>query len=269
MNRHRYFVSFCQIFAGLLFMITCCTIIWAQQDAETLLRQGNAEYTLGNFTEAANCYRELLNRHGYSAAIFYNLANSLARQGEVGAAILNYQRALRLSPGDPDVRSNLEHVRRANGLFATDEPSFLTYQIHAVGINTWSGISLGSLIVLVLTLTAIAVTPSRSKAFFWLCSVSLVLLVVGITGSAVCYRPGNSAVIIAGEQKLHLSPFANAATTGSIQEGRLIRFGRQFRGFIHIADETGRSGWIPLAAMEPIDPQQLTARGTGSEELRD
>lgn len=269
MNRHRYFVSFCQTVTGLLILISCCTGVWAQQDAETLLRQGNAEYTLGNYGEATRCYRELLNRHGYSAAIFYNLANSLAREGNVGAAILNYQRALRLSPGDPDVRGNLEHLRKARGLFSTDEPSFLTHQINAVGINAWSGVGLGSLIVLTLTLAAIAITPSRSKVLSWLCSVSLVLLVVGITGSAVCYGPGNLAVIIAGEQKLHLSPFANAATTGSIQEGRLIRFGRQYRGFVHIVDETGRKGWVPLAALEPIDPQQSTAWGADSDHPRD
>jgi hypothetical protein len=99
--------------------------------------------------------------------------------------------------------------------------------------------------------------------------VSLVLLAAGIIGTAVCYRPGNMAVIIAGGQKLYLSPFATAATTGSIQEGRLIRFGREYQGFIHIVDEAGRSGWIPVAAQEPINPQQMTVMRTDTEEIRD
>lgn len=269
MNRHQYFTSFCQTVAGLLILLIGCTDTWAQQDAGTLLRQGNAEYTLGNFAQATNCYRELLNSHGYSAAVFYNLANSLARQGDIGAAILNYQRALRLSPGNPDILGNLEYVRKAHGLFDTREPSSLIGLIRAVGINKWSGLILGSLILLNLALAAIVMMQPRSKALFRLCSVSLVLLVTGITGTAVCYRPGNMAVIIAGGQKLHLSPFATAATTGSIQEGRLIRFGRRYQEFVHIVDETGRRGWIPLAALEPVDPQQLTVIRTGAGEIRD
>src|SRR5450631_2622720 len=48
---------------------------------------------------------------GYSAAGLYNLANSYARAGKPGMAILNYERASLLSPGDADVQANLQLVR--------------------------------------------------------------------------------------------------------------------------------------------------------------
>src|SRR5580704_13297436 len=48
---------------------------------------------------------------GYSAARLYNLANSYARAGKPGMAILNYERASLLSPNDPDVQANLRYVR--------------------------------------------------------------------------------------------------------------------------------------------------------------
>src|SRR5579859_6411322 len=47
----------------------------------------------------------------YSADGLYNLANSYARAGKPGLAVLNYERAALLAPGDADINANLEYVR--------------------------------------------------------------------------------------------------------------------------------------------------------------
>ena len=49
----------------------------------------------------------------YSADGLYNLANSYARAGKPGLAVLYYERAALLAPDDPDIRANLENVRAA------------------------------------------------------------------------------------------------------------------------------------------------------------
>src|SRR5271154_658018 len=51
---------------------------------------------------------------GYSASALYNLANSFARAGKPGLAVLNYERARLLDPKDPDIEANLRHVREAS-----------------------------------------------------------------------------------------------------------------------------------------------------------
>src|SRR5579863_2348505 len=53
---------------------------------------------------------------GYSAPALYNLANSFARAGKPGLAVLNYERARLLDPKDPDIEANLSHVRQVSGL---------------------------------------------------------------------------------------------------------------------------------------------------------
>src|ERR1700727_796497 len=47
----------------------------------------------------------------YSADGLYNLANSYARSGKPGLAVLSYERAALLAPGDSDINANLEYVR--------------------------------------------------------------------------------------------------------------------------------------------------------------
>src|SRR5229473_8259994 len=49
----------------------------------------------------------------YSADGLYNLANSYARAGKPGLAVLNYERASLLAPDDPDVDANLRFVRES------------------------------------------------------------------------------------------------------------------------------------------------------------
>src|SRR5260370_692666 len=52
----------------------------------------------------------------YSADGFYNLANSYARAGKPGLAVLNYERASLLAPDDADINANLEYVRASAGV---------------------------------------------------------------------------------------------------------------------------------------------------------
>src|SRR3984893_18178317 len=47
----------------------------------------------------------------YSADGHYNLANSSARAGKPGLAVLNYEPPLLLAPDDADINANLEYVR--------------------------------------------------------------------------------------------------------------------------------------------------------------
>lgn len=44
--------------------------------------------------------------------LYYNLANAHLRLGNVGQAIVNYRRALRLLPGDPQTQKNLDFARK-------------------------------------------------------------------------------------------------------------------------------------------------------------
>jgi len=52
----------------------------------------------------------------YSADGLYNLANSYARAGKPGLAVLNYERAALLAPNDADIKANLEYVRAGAGV---------------------------------------------------------------------------------------------------------------------------------------------------------
>src|SRR5690606_3967693 len=57
--------------------------------------------------KAIEVYKDLINSGFEGTSLYYNLGNSYYRTGKIGLAILYYEKALKLSPGDEDIRHNL------------------------------------------------------------------------------------------------------------------------------------------------------------------
>ena len=78
------------------------------QSPEQVFQQGNALYQQGKFAEAAGVYEAILKSGSVSGELLFNLGNAYYKTGNMGKAILQYERALRLMPGDDDLRHNLQ-----------------------------------------------------------------------------------------------------------------------------------------------------------------
>ena len=64
------------------------------------------------YKEAILNYKFLIDEKGYSSPeLFTNTGNASFFAGDLGSAIVNYQKALRLDPGNPDVIHNLKYAR--------------------------------------------------------------------------------------------------------------------------------------------------------------
>src|SRR5262249_51298460 len=97
---------------------------WAAAPAEspkTVFFRGNSLYSEERYAEAAAQYEQILNDGLASGNVYFNLGNAYFKAGDVGRAILAYERARRLIPGDPDLMANLGYAPSLAG--AAEEPS--------------------------------------------------------------------------------------------------------------------------------------------------
>ena len=69
--------------------------------------EADSAYINNDFTNAAELYESILKNKGESADIYYNLGNSYYKMNNIAKAVLNYERALLLNPGNNDIRFNL------------------------------------------------------------------------------------------------------------------------------------------------------------------
>ena len=149
MKAGRFYYLSITFLAILLFS----TVVSAQNQQNKLFDEANEAYSRGEYDQAIKKYEQITQTAGYAPGVLYNLANSYALSGQPGKAIVNYQRALRLTPNDSDITGNLQLVKKENGLFP-HEPSRAEWFFDSLRLNQWTALVLLTLVFFTVYLTA-------------------------------------------------------------------------------------------------------------------
>lgn len=236
MNYKRY----CQTLSLLgLFLLLAFGSVQAADErfakATTAYNDGQYQLAIENF--------ELLASDGLSSALLYNLANSYAQNGQTGMAILNYERAARLAPGDSDIQGNLELLRKEKTLFQEEQTVSQRF-IRLLGLDRWTILATVGFVLLA-TCLLLPVTPRlKTQTRRLVATASVLLVMASVMGIVGQYHHYHDAVVVVADARLRLSPFKSAAASGSIQEGRLLTPVKTHNNYTLVKDETGRSGWL-------------------------
>ena len=108
----------------------------------------------GNYQQAIRDYEELL-KNGASAEIYYNLGNAYYRTDNITKAVLNYERARLLSPGDEDINFNLQFARSKtiDKITPVSEMFFVTWYkalVNFTSVDNWAKTGIISIIMALL-----------------------------------------------------------------------------------------------------------------------
>ena len=80
---------------------------FAKADSNSIMQSANEYYKNNRYQLAIEEYNKLLLDGFEGTSLYYNLGNAHYRLGKVGYAILYFEKALKLSPNDEDVKHNL------------------------------------------------------------------------------------------------------------------------------------------------------------------
>lgn len=225
--------------------------VWADgQVQQVRFHDAVSAYTKGDYKKAIEGFNSLT-MEGISSSLLYNLGNSYAQAGQIGRAILNYERALRLAPGDSDIRGNLELVRKEKGLFQ-EEQSFGQRFVALLGLNQWIAVAAIAFVVFAGILLLPFWGRLKRSSRYGIASASLLITATACSGIIGQYQYWHDGVVVVADARLRVSPFESAASVGTIQEGRLLHPGKIHNNFVLVVDEAGRSGWLAADAFESI-----------------
>jgi len=232
-------------------------------DAE--LDAANRAYTYGSYDESARLFQQIIDTRGYSAPLCFDLANAEARAGHMGAALLNYERARYLAPGDSDIDHNLQLARKQAGL---DPNSYRWWQVALLSINwtVWLGIMAVCLLLIFVALIGAAydralATASRIplrllKNIFrgiLFGGIPFCLLMGYVELSTIGFNDRIEGVIVAPKTAiLRLSPFDSADNIGTIPEGELVTVEARHNDYLRIEGRDHHFGWIQEKDLEPV-----------------
>ncbi len=235
------------------------------------LDEANRAYQQGRFDEAAVLFQQLITDRGYSASRCFDLANAEFKSGNVGIALLNYERARYLAPGDTEINRTLQYVRKQAGL---QPDPFRWWQILLLSIDwtVWMGVVIAALalVLFAMVISAYAeawgpglkIQPGRlrrfSKGIIFIC-VPVALFFGFVELSTIGFNDRIEGVIISKQAPLRLSPFDSAEQTGTLPEGELVTIEQQHDDYFWVDQRSHQSGWVQQKAIEPVLPGVLAA----------
>ncbi len=124
----------------------------AAADGKALADQANAAYQRDDFNSALSLYEQAAKEDGTSSLLYYNMGNTHYRLGNMGKAVLCYERALLLDPSNDDARTNLEFVNDKLQLKIDRGSSFVSDTIggfvRSIASDTWAHLGIASFILL-------------------------------------------------------------------------------------------------------------------------
>ncbi|HEX4151015.1 MAG TPA: hypothetical protein VHY75_02265 [Steroidobacteraceae bacterium] len=189
----------------------------------------------------------------YSFATLYNSANAYARSGKPGMAVLNYERASLLAPGDPDVEANLLVVRRLAGLPA--EPrSWLDRTVGSADptLMSWIGV-LGVALIVLGASTGLLRAPYRGMRR---AAATVGVALIGLTAvdGALLWPKLHEAIVIVRAAPVHVSPAPMGEAPFALKEAEAVRISGEHEGFVLVRNAAGRRGWVWHTDLAPVVP---------------
>ena len=254
------FVLMKQFFTTLLVLFFLNPICGSTQ--QEAFEAANRVYQSNDYEAAIVAYEQLLTEGFHSAELYYNLGNSYWKAEKTGYAVLNYERALRLDPKDPDLVHNLEIVRSALKDEIEALPPFFLAQWWDVLVKLLPG---GSwTIISILSFWVFA-----GGIFFWLFGkdraqkkkgllIAMIFLFLSFLTFFLSYSQrsnltdGKEAVILVKEVVLRSAPDSESQKELDLHEGTKVIILDQIGEWFKIQLVNGDQGWLEQKVVEKI-----------------
>src|ERR1700692_3209546 len=193
-------------------------------------------------------------RPQYSADGLYNLGNSYARAGQPGLAVLNYERAALLAPGDSDINANLEYVRTSAHVPAEPRNRFSRIaQAASPTLAAWVRGPGNALVGVGLLARRIAPRFRWLRAGVFLLGVALIALTA--SNATLLWPRMHEAVVLVNQTPARVSPAPMGDTAFVLREAETVTMTAEHEDFILIRHRGGLSGGVARANLGTVVPQ--------------
>lgn len=243
--------------------IVFISFYWFPSVAQSMsVKQANDMYAAANYSGAAEIYEAVIHHQGVSPELYFNLANAYYKLGETGKSILNYERALRLSPTYDDARANLELAQLKVVDNIVQAPTFFVGRwienlIKLLTSNQWLIVSFSLFVVsLVLVfLFVFAQSLTVRKLSFYAGITFLIICLSSFIFSGILknqYMNHRYAIVMSGVVTVKSSPDKSGTDLFQLHEGTKVSIKSTLGKWTEIKLGNGNIGWIEQENIERI-----------------
>lgn len=224
-------------------------------DFQKSFEEANHHYDEGKFAEAEQGYQSLVKDGHYSPQLFYNLGNTEFRLEKTGAAILNYERAEMLAPGNPEVQANLSFARTQAGVKLPDKTWRDNFIVN-IGANHYSIIAAIAGWIVVFSIGALCFKPRAMRGTLraaTLCSVAV--LAWSIFAIMQLEKRGSLAIVTAKQTEARFAPADNSTLAANLPVGSRVWILEARGPWTHCRLPDQSTAWISSDSIERVRMQ--------------
>lgn len=223
----------------------------------------DSAYKKEDYETAAQMYESLLAIEGESPVFYYNLGNCFYKQDNIPQAIICYERAFLLDPGDADIRANLALARgkTVDKVTPPSEMFFVSWArtiVNCMSIDKWAVVAITSFVLMLLLILVLMFANAvwmRKAGFYGAIAMFFICAVANLSAYSQHRTLTNRdyAVVIAPSVVVKSSPSESSTELFVIHEGAKVHVeDASMKGWREIKLEEGKIGWVPVDAIEVI-----------------
>lgn len=224
--------------------------------------EADSAYVQERYEQAISLYNKLLET-GASASVYYNLGNAYYRTGDMAHAILAYERAYLMEPGDADIRFNLQLARTKtiDKIVPESEMFFITWfrqMIDWYSADQWGRavVVCFALFVVSLLLYFFAGRMLWRKVGF---GVGVSTLILAVLFHIFAYQQQQKllvrthAIVMSSSLTVKSTPSTSGTDLFVLHEGTKVEITDDtMKDWKEIRLADGKVGWVPVKTIERI-----------------
>ena len=223
---------------------------------------GDSAYMENDYISAIEVYETILKK-GEAADLYYNLGNCYYKTDNIAKAILNYERALLLQPGNSDIRANLEvaYSKTIDKVEPVPDIFFISWiksLINSMSVDAWAAYGIVSFILLIVALYLFIFSKQivlKKTGFVF----GVLLLIITISSNLFAYQQKKRlierdlAIVMAPSITVRSTPSDSGTSLFVLHEGRKVTIkDNSMKEWKEIRLEDGKVGWVSAEAIEAI-----------------
>jgi tetratricopeptide (TPR) repeat protein len=230
----------------------------AADNPQAMFFRANGLYADGRYAEAAAEYERVLGTGVASANVYFNLGNAYLKAGDIGRAVLAYERARRRAPGDPDVRANLAFARE-HGAEDDEPPRWTRVAFPLAGVwssDTVLAVAAAAWWTVFLLLAGRHLLPAARRPMGWAALAAGVLF--AISGASAAYRlwtvdlRREAVVVASAPVAVRFEPTSAGTVHFRAVTGSRLRLLGERDGWVQVARPDGLRGWVERDAVASL-----------------
>jgi len=246
-------------------VMMACVLLYSgvrAEDPKILVSNANKAYADGMYAQAAELYKKVADDGYASPGLFFNLGNACFKMNDIPSAILWYERARKLSPGDEAINYNLNVANSKISDKIEPVPELFykrwyTSVLELFSSDAWAWITV--VLFLLTCASGVLYVVSRPmfvrKTAFWAAAGLAVLFLLSCQLSWKSYsvlKNTREAIIMTPVVTVKSSPDEKSIDLFVLHEGSKVTLLDRIGKWYEIRIANGSVGWLPDDTMEQI-----------------